>query len=101
MSAIIVQVFTHQSYLNRLYLLWPGWTTESGERIFNFGVHVGGPVHYAALVAGIAVAIYVYRDLGLIESLRASGYAMAAGLGAHAIVQLFSAWLRGGLIEMG
>lgn len=91
-SAIIVQLFTHESYLNPLYLLWPGWTKEAGEQIFNFGVHVGGPVHYAVLVAGIAMAIRVYRDLGLIKPLRASDYAMAAGLAAHAIVQLFSAW---------
>lgn len=91
-SSVIVQLFTHESYLNPLYLLWPGWTKESGEPIFNFGVHVGGPVQYTVLLAGIIAAVYVYRGLGLIKPLRLSDYAMAAGLGAHAIVQLYSAW---------
>ncbi len=92
LSSVIIQLFTHESYLNPLYLLWPGWTKESGERIFNFGVHVGGPVQYAVLLAGIVTAVFVYRDLGLIKPLRASDHAMAAGLAAHAIVQLYSAW---------
>lgn len=91
-STMIVQLFTHESYLNPMYLLWPGWTQESGEWIFNFGVHLGGPVQFAVLLSGIAAAVHVYRDLGLIKPLRLSDYAMAAGLTAHAAVQLYSAW---------
>lgn len=91
-SSLIIQLFTHESGLNPIPVFWPGWNSDLRETIFNIGVHLGGPVQYTVLLAGIVSAIRGYRQLGLVRPLRAMDWVISGGLVLHAAAQTGSAY---------
>jgi len=93
---VFTQVLGVESYLNPVYAAFGSLDPSFSSACRSFGLVVGGPLHMAALAAGLFLVLRVLARLGILSRLRLSDILLLGGVAAYAIRQFyeFIAWLR-------